>query len=352
MSAPLPAISVIIPTYNRRESLRATLQGLAAQTVPAGTFEALVISDGATDGTAALCATLSAAPDLSYSLRYFEQDHQGPSAARNLGMRQARAPLLLFLDDDVVPDPTLVGEHLRLLREQPGAVVIGPLLLPPGVRLQPWVRWESERLLTQYAHMRRGLWEPTPSQFYTGNASLARAAALTVGGFDVTFPRAEDVELAYRLRDHGLRFIFAPDARGWHYAQRSFRSWLRTPWLYGEADAAMSLRQGRNEILERMCSGYWERRRVIRGLARLCVGRWPLRVGVVGVGGALANVAGALPGDAGYSLASAALSVIFNLSYWQSLAKHIGRRHFWDLIYGRAHPVPAPLLAGKAPTTR
>lgn len=341
-----PALSVIIPTYNRCASLHATLRGLAAQTLapspyPSSRFEVLVISDGSTDGTAALCAALAAAPDLPYALRYFARDHGGPAAARNLGVREARAPLLLFLDDDVVPDAGLVAEHLRLLRAEPGAAVIGPLLVPPGARLQPWVRWEGVRLAEQYASMRAGRWAPTPSQFYTGNASVARAAVLAAGGFDERFPRAEDVELAYRLRDRGLRFVFAPEARGWHYARRAYRSWLHTPWLYGEADAAMSVGMsvsggreggGRAEILDRAREGYWTRQRVVRGLARLCVGRPPLCAGVVGVAGAAARLAGALPGRVGDGVAAAAYSVIFNLSYWQGLASKLGARRFWGVV--------------------
>src|SRR5689334_18814983 len=90
-------ISVITPTYNRRDSLRATLRALESQTFPAGQFEVLVIVDGGTDGS----ADASRAVETSYKLRVIEQANAGPAVARNVACQQARAPLLVFLDDDV-----------------------------------------------------------------------------------------------------------------------------------------------------------------------------------------------------------------------------------------------------------
>jgi GT2 family glycosyltransferase len=329
------AISIIIPTYNRCESLRATLRGLIGQSCAPERFEVLVISDGSTDGTAELCRTL----DARFSLRYYEQEHEGPAAARNLGVRAARAPLVLFIDDDVVPDAQLVAEHVRLLSEHPDAVIIGPLLIPPGTRFQPWVLWEGERLAAQYEAMRQGRWKPSPSQFYTGNASVSRAAVLEAGGFDQTYLRAEDVELAFRLRDRGMRFVFAPQARGWHYARRSYHAWERAAWLYGEGDARMFQQQGRLDILGRVRDGYWVRRKPIQRLSRLCVGRPVMLAPIVRVCGGLAVGASTLPRAIGYPVSSAALSIIFNLCYLESLARAIGYTRLWDYIDGRCSAV-------------
>ena len=54
-----------------------------------------------------------------------------------------------------------------------------------------------------------------------------------LGGFDASFRRAEDVELAYRLAKQGLRFLFNPKAIGYHVAERSFNSWIAIPYAYG-----------------------------------------------------------------------------------------------------------------------
>src|SRR5689334_14236893 len=232
---PLPLISVITPTYNRRESLLATLRALDRQSFPVDQFEALVIVDGGSDGSADACRSLP----VSYTLRVIAQENAGPAVARNAGCQQARAPLLVFLDDDVIPDPDFLAAHWRIHQQAERQVVIGPLLLPPAARLQPWVRWELATLERQYDDMARGKWTPTPRQFYTGNASVAREAVLAAGGFNPEFRRAEDVELAYRLQERGYTFVFAPQARGLHYAQRSFFSWKAIASAYGRADVVM-----------------------------------------------------------------------------------------------------------------
>ena len=102
--------------------------------------------------------------------------------------------------------------------------------------MTPWVRWEQEMLMKQYRAMLRGDWAATARQFYTGNASLRRSHILAAGGFDEGFRRAEDVELAYRLANKGLDFVFNMQAVGMHFAERSFRAWLDMAYAYGRND--------------------------------------------------------------------------------------------------------------------
>jgi GT2 family glycosyltransferase len=326
--APPPALSIVIPTYNRRASLLRTLAALAQQTVDPASFEALVVSDGATDGTLDACRALA----LPYPLRLFEQQNAGPAVARNLGVHEARAPLVLFLDDDVVPDPELIAEHLRLHAEQSGRVVIGPLLPPPDARLLPWVHWEEETLLKQYRALEEGHWPPSPRQFYTGNASVAREAILEAGGFNPAFTRAEDVELAYRLRDRGLGFAFAARARGWHYASRSFASWLRIPGAYGRNDVIMGRDQGHGAILRQLGGEFHERHAWLRALVRLGLSHPRAADALVWLFTALATVVRRVPGAWGYRPASACFSVIFNLRYYEGASDQLGHERFWALV--------------------
>src|SRR5689334_5546282 len=155
-----PLVSVITPTYNRRKSLLATLRALESQSFPAHQFEVVVISDGCTDGSADACRALQ----TSYTLHVIEQANAGPAVARNVGCQQARAPLLVFLDDDVIPDPDFLTAHRSIHQQGQKQVVIGPLLRPPKARLQPWVYWELATLEQQYGAMTRGEWEPSPRQ--------------------------------------------------------------------------------------------------------------------------------------------------------------------------------------------
>src|SRR5690242_19507618 len=94
--------SVVLPTHGRRASLLRVLRALGRQSAPANTFEVLVICDGDVDGSAQACRELAA--ELPFELRVLEQANQGPAAARNNGVAAAQSPLIIFIDDDVLPD--------------------------------------------------------------------------------------------------------------------------------------------------------------------------------------------------------------------------------------------------------
>jgi GT2 family glycosyltransferase len=324
----LPLVSVITPTYNRRESLLATLRALESQSLPAHQFEVVVIADGCTDGSADACRALQ----TPYTLRVIEQANAGPAVARNIGCQQARAPLLVFLDDDVIPDPDFLTAHRSIHQKGQKQVVIGPLLRPPNALLQPWVYWELATLEQQYDAMARGEWEPSPRQFYTGNASVARAAVLDAGGFNAEFRRAEDVEMAYRLQGSGYTFVFAPQARGLHYAHRSFASWKSIASAYGRADVLMARILGFRGILNAIGREFHQRVMPLQLVARVCISRPLLLRATVAASSVAARMLSLLPGRTGQRLSSAAYSVIFNLLYWEGVARETGYDAFWDLV--------------------
>jgi len=331
----LPEVSVVMPTHNRRDSLRRVLEALDRQTILPGRFEVVVVCDGCTDGSAAMCRGLT----TRYALRVFEQAKQGPAAARNRAVTEAAGALIVFLDDDVVPIPGLLAEHLAEHAANDSVVVIGPLLAPPGFKLAPWTRWESVMLDAQYAAMAAGRWEPTARQFYTGNASVRREHILAAGGFDPGFRRAEDVELAYRFHAMKLTFRFSPSAKGWHYADRPLGAWLAAARAYGEADVAM-YRRGRLMTLQSMASEYRWRKPALRRLARFCVGRSFIRAPVV-ASALLAARAADLVGLK--ATAESAYSAVFNLTYWNGVSDALGGRpSFWSLIETGQPPALRP----------
>jgi GT2 family glycosyltransferase len=316
----LLTLSIIIPTYNRCAQLQRVLSGLERQTVPLDQFEVIVVSDGSTDGTNDFLKTSST--DLQ--LKPILQENKGVAAARNNGLRQAEGQLILFLDDDVVPDQQLVAEHLRIHTSQPGdVIVLGPMLTPSDFSLAPWVRWEQAMLVKQYDAMLAEKFQPTARQFYTGNTSLAREHLLKAGGFDEHFRRAEDVELAYRLARAGLRFVFNAQAIGYHYAERSFRSWLDTPYTYGKNDVIFTRDKQQKWLLPKVYTEFYLRNPLIQWLVRICLDRRKLSAGM-----STGLKAAALIGD--YlciePLAQVAYSGLFNLRYYQGIADELGGR--------------------------
>lgn len=333
-SPSLLSVSVVLPTHGRRASLLRVLCALCHQSVPADSFEVLVICDGDIDGSAAACRALM--PRLSYTLRVLEQDNQGPAAARNRGVEEARAPLIVFLDDDVVPDERLLAAHLDAQAGHDMRVTIGPLLPPPNYRMSIWGAWEERALCRQYDDMLAGRWQATHRQFYTGNAAVLKRHIVGAGGFDPAFRRAEDVELALRMRDRGLTFIFLPEARGWHYIQRTYASWLRVPTAYGAADVAMATAGHQGTLTEVACY-FRQRNWPVRVLTRLCAGR-PAARAVITVLGLLVRGANLATLDL---VGNALCSLIFNLSYYHAFAHALGgRAAFVALLDGRDTATP------------
>jgi glycosyltransferase involved in cell wall biosynthesis len=322
-------VSVILPTYNRLDRLQRVLKALENQAYPRDQFEVIVVSDGSSDGTREYMQALKS----PLAITFLEQINQGVAVARNTGLARAAGDLVLFIDDDVVPAPQLMSEHL--CRHTRGTVVVlGPMLSPPDFEMKPWVRWEQSMLMKQYDDMLNHRWEPTARQFYTGNTSLARKHILDAGGFDPHFRRAEDVELAYRLAERGLHFVFNAEAIGWHYAERSFKSWLEIPYVYGRNDVIFTRDKGQMWLLPTICYEYRGRHALVKAVTRLCLDRpaWT-RLAIA----AMKQVARI------DQLSRVAYSGLFNLRHYQGIADELGGRDkFFASVRAAIVPVGPP----------
>ena len=111
----VPSVSVIIPTYNRRDLLQRSLDSVLAQTYR--DFEVVIVDDGSTDGT-------RAAIEGSPQVRYFFQDNAGPARARNVGIRQARGDIIAFLDSDDVWCPEFLQTQVDVLSGYPDVALV------------------------------------------------------------------------------------------------------------------------------------------------------------------------------------------------------------------------------------
>jgi GT2 family glycosyltransferase len=241
----LPELSVLVPTFGRPRALSGLLSALEQQQGLA--FELILVDDG---GPEALPADLlHAHPRLC--ARLLRQSNAGPAEARNQALRHARAPVLLYLNDDAVPAPGLLARHLELQRARP-ALWQGPFRLLQRWRLDSfsaleeadgllfaWPRWQPDR---DYAG---GL-------FCTGNASAPRAAIEALGGFDTTFrwAGAEDTELGMRLqRELALPMRYDPALECGHDHDLDIPSYLRRQRQLGWSTAWIAHRHGEPRML-------------------------------------------------------------------------------------------------------
>lgn len=204
--------SVVIPTYNRKPILQKCLRALEAQTFPADSpvadYEVVLVDDGSTDGT---LAWLDAEAANFPHVRWFRQERQGPAAARNLGIEEAKGDLIAFIDSDLVVTDRFLNAHAKALKR--GMETLG-----------------SDRLFTygrvvNTCNFDRPTSEPykvtdfSAAYFATGNVAIARHWLEQVGGFDTRFQLYgwEDLELGVRLKQLGLKLIKCPAAVGYHW---------------------------------------------------------------------------------------------------------------------------------------
>jgi GT2 family glycosyltransferase len=183
-----------------------------------------------------------------------------------------------------------------------------------------------------------GVWETTARQFYTGNTSLNRNILLKHGGFDPQFRRAEDVELAYRLHAHGIRFFFCPDAIGYHYEQRSFKSWLDIPYAYGRNDVIFTYEKGNTWLLPWIFREFHNRNPVTRGLVKICLNHPKPKKLITKNLEQIVRFSESLHLPV---LSRIACSTLFNLSYYQGIADELGdSRLFLDNVRRKRLPPP------------
>jgi len=200
-----PRLSVVVTTLGNHEGLRRVLDGYAAQTE--GAFELIVAADAAEPDPGAVAAAVGERP---YPARIVRAEVAGASANRNAGWRAASAPLVAFADNDTIPEPAWVAEHLAWHGEHPAeeVAVLGHVRWADEVAVTPFMRWLDDGIQFDYPNI-EGI-EAGWGRLYSANVSLKRAFVDRVGGFDeVRFPYGyEDLDFGYRANELGLRLLY------------------------------------------------------------------------------------------------------------------------------------------------
>jgi GT2 family glycosyltransferase len=235
--------SVVIPSFNRKETLSKVLHGLAHQTVPLDSFEVIVVLDGSTDGSNVLLACWQKEGKFK-NFRWILQENQGQANARNKGAEIASSPILVFLDDDVVPVPCLLEAHLSRHAMGEAKVILGDAHVvlenqDSLYHLGFWAWWEDK-----YYRRSQPLRKSCSRDFCSGNFSIKKEDFLKIGGFDPGFRLygGEDYELGYRIIKAGKQLVVEKRARAQHYHTTSVKGVLRATRQEAHGDFLMGLR--------------------------------------------------------------------------------------------------------------
>jgi glycosyltransferase involved in cell wall biosynthesis len=202
--------SVVIPTYNRKPILEKCLRALENQQLTdcVADYEIVLVDDGSTDGTLDWLA--ERAEEFPH-IRCFAQSHQGPAAARNLGVKQAKGDTIVFIDSDLVVTEKFLQAHAEALEK--------------ARKLSGNDRIFTYGWVINTCNFDNPTAEPykltdfSAAYFATGNVAIARKWLEEAGLFDTRFQLYgwEDLELGVRLKKLGLKLIKCPAAVGYHW---------------------------------------------------------------------------------------------------------------------------------------
>lgn len=209
MAAPLPpAVSVVIPAFGAERYLARCLSALAEQDAPPDRFEIIVVDDASPDAGAAL-AERAGARVLRHST------NRGAAAARNTGAAAAHGEVLLFLDADVVPAPTLVSACAAAFAAGEAAAT-GRYEASPANAVA-FARYKA--LWTWYCWERTGARTGESGHLQGALAAVRRDVFNRLGGFDETYEggSVEDYEFSIRLVRAGHRIAFCEGMTGQHH---------------------------------------------------------------------------------------------------------------------------------------
>jgi glycosyltransferase involved in cell wall biosynthesis len=252
MTQTVPALSVILCTYDRAPLLADALEALTAQQPATPPFEVIVVDNNSTDDTAAVIQNVMR---KHRNFRYIFEPHQGLAVARNAGIEAAIAPLVAFTDDDVRVASNWVSAVAAGFADFPESEWIGGKVLPQWPTEPPaWLNAASSAPLALVDHGDQPfpVSATRPICLVGANLALRRRAFATVGPFDPRVERrggsigsTEDHELQLRLWRAGLHGHYDPRIvvftavpperlqkayhRAWHEGHGRFYSLMRDP---------------------------------------------------------------------------------------------------------------------------
>jgi GT2 family glycosyltransferase len=216
-------LSVVIPTYGRDDVLLATIRFLLA--MDEGPDEIIIVDQ--TPSHQDIVHRELVQLDFRGLIRWVRLKKPSITAAMNAGLGTARGSIVLFLDDDIMPDPRLVAAHRDRHFTHPNALIAGRVL-------QPWHNEQADAPGAPFTF--NSLESVALNEFMGGNFSVSRESALQLGGFDENFVEVAyrfEAEFALRWRRTGRSIWYEPNALIHHLkapsgGTRTYGDFLRT----------------------------------------------------------------------------------------------------------------------------
>lgn len=245
-------LSVIIPTYNRADTIGITIDSLIANQLPPSEYEIVVVDNRSTDGTAAIVREAQARS--SVPIRYLYEERAGVHYARNRGALEARGELLYFTDDDMVATPAMLEQLMRVFEIDPRIASVSGRVLPRWQVDPPaWVLEHCQNTLLSLHLRTEDLIVADYDMSFSCHQMVRKAALLECGGFNPentggTWVGDGETGLGIKFKARGYRFGFVGGSVIYHMipATRMTQSYLhRRMTNQGAADVYSWYRERR-----------------------------------------------------------------------------------------------------------
>jgi GT2 family glycosyltransferase len=233
----LTELSIVIPTRNREQTLAGMLDRLSEQATDAS--EVLIVDGDATDANR---AAVREHREAGLDVRLLEVQGMGAAQAKNVGLQEAGGTACLFLNDDSWPRPGTLNRHLDFHRRhsEPEAGLIGRVVPVRDGEMTPFERWLESGGIRFAFELIEDHDDVAGEFFYTANASAKTSLLQEAGGFHPAIQiGCEDNELGLRLKEHGMRLRYDPDAVVEHNHPADLDSVIRQLRRYGPGRRVM-----------------------------------------------------------------------------------------------------------------
>ena len=208
----MPLVTAVIPTYNRRRELQATLRSLARQTLPRDQYEVIVVDDGSPGAQAV------DVDDYPMRVCYLRRPKEGATRARNSGAQTSTGQVIVFIDDDVTGCPETLASLVQLCLAAPRTIVLGTLITPDRLRRSAFARIHAPMSGQSIASPDAA--EVAFAECKTGLLAIRRSDFFELGLFEDPgggWPNWDDVDFGYRAHLRGFTLRQSPTAIGYHW---------------------------------------------------------------------------------------------------------------------------------------
>lgn len=233
----VPFISIIVPVFNSEKTLTACIKSLLDLDYPSDSNEIIFIDDGSTDNTSEILK--------NYPVKVIKTKNQGPSIARNIGIKEASGNFVAFTDSDCIVKKNWLNALLNGFENDEKTAAVGGNQL--AVDDDPPFAKRIQKMLELLGFLQGYTKNYTEITSVEHNASCnvmyRKSCIEEIGGFLPGLFPGEDVELDYCLQKSGYSIKYAPESQVFHHRPENIKKFFKMMFNYGKSSGGFMFRR-------------------------------------------------------------------------------------------------------------